>query len=183
MKIFNKISGTQVQSPIIFITGQPGVGKTTIARRIAGAVSKSICISLDDIRQMVRGGYVDPATNSWEVFEEQYVLSQKAVLELASVYVSAGFTVVIEGAVFEDTFDLFAQRYSASNLHLFLLTASKKELQKRKAQRKNNVPETQVVTDMLILFDELESKMKHKNFHSVKNTQVEKTVQNILKKI
>ena len=51
-------------TPIVFITGGPASGKTTVARQVAEHFAKSIHIRMDDLREMMVSG-VEMPTHGW----------------------------------------------------------------------------------------------------------------------
>lgn len=81
---------------IFFLSGAPGVGKSTTAKAIAKRFEKSVHFDIDYIRSLVISGLKQP-TDGWdEETERQFHLAHAAVGQMAKVYSEGGFTVVAE---------------------------------------------------------------------------------------
>jgi shikimate kinase len=81
---------------IFFLSGAPGVGKSTTAKAIAKRFERSIHFDIDYIRSLVVSGLRQP-TDGWdEETEYQFHLAHAAVGRMAKVYSEGGFTVVAE---------------------------------------------------------------------------------------
>ena len=81
---------------IFFITGAPGVGKSTTARALANRFKKSILFDIDYFRSLVVKGLKQPTSGWDEETELQFRLAHQAVGSVAKIYSDAGFTVVAE---------------------------------------------------------------------------------------
>ncbi len=163
-KVFRKFF-----TPIIILSGEPGVGKSTVAKSLCKKLNKSIFISIDVIRHLVVAGYVDPATKSWTQFEEQFNLSNDAVLAIAKLYAKKGFIPVIEGVVLSQQHKLFQKKLRNFRLHTFLLEESKHTLRMRKLNRRKKVPNTESVKKMIRDLEQFKLEMKkNKNFYIIK---------------
>jgi shikimate kinase len=79
-----------------FITGAPGVGKSTTARALANHFKKSILFDIDYFRSLVVKGLKQPTSGWDEETELQFRLAHQAVGKVAITYSDAGFTVVAE---------------------------------------------------------------------------------------
>jgi adenylylsulfate kinase-like enzyme len=81
---------------IFFITGAPGVGKSTTARALANRFEKSILFDIDYFRSLVVMGLKQP-TSGWDKETElQFRLAHQAVGSNAKIYSDAGFAVIAE---------------------------------------------------------------------------------------
>ena len=81
---------------IFFISGAPGVGKSTTAFALANRFEKSIHFNLDYFRALVVKGLKQP-TQGWdEETRLQFQIAHQAVGASARIYADAGFTVVAE---------------------------------------------------------------------------------------
>ena len=84
-------------SPIFFISGCPGVGKSTTAQHLANRFEKAFRIDLDYFRQYVVRGLVQPSDAPWnDEIQLQFELAHIAAGRCARTYAEAGFAVVIE---------------------------------------------------------------------------------------
>jgi shikimate kinase len=81
---------------IFFITGAPGVGKSTTGRALANRFEKSILFDIDYFRSLVVKGLKQPTAGWDEETELQFRLAHQAVGKVAKTYSDAGFTVVAE---------------------------------------------------------------------------------------
>ncbi|MDH4388104.1 MAG: AAA family ATPase [Fimbriimonas sp.] len=92
---------------IFFISGAPGVGKSTTARALAARFERAFRIDLDYFRQYVVSGLRQPGQGYDEECHRQFCLAHKAAGQCAKTYSDAGFTVVVEHCSFPDTVELF----------------------------------------------------------------------------
>lgn len=84
---------------VILISGIPGSGKSTIASLLAKSFSKSVYLSGDDIRLMVKGGFESPAKVWDQATREQYYLSFANEAVLANNFIRNGYLVVIDDVI------------------------------------------------------------------------------------
>lgn len=94
---------------IFFISGAPGVGKSTTAKALAATFEKAFRIDLDYFRQYVVSGLRQPSQGYDEECHRQFCLAHVAAGHCARTYSDAGFTVVIEHCSFPDTVELFVR--------------------------------------------------------------------------
>jgi tRNA uridine 5-carbamoylmethylation protein Kti12 len=93
--------------PIYFITGCPGVGKTTTAIELAQRFEKAIHFNIDYFRAMVISGVAHPIPTVTKETQRQFALAHTAVGKAAKVYSDAGFAVIAEHCTFPDNYHLF----------------------------------------------------------------------------
>jgi cytidylate kinase len=84
------------KAPIFFISGAPGVGKSTTARALANHFEKSILFDIDYFRSLVVKGLRQPTSGWDDEVESQFRLAHEAVGKVAKTYSDAGFAVIAE---------------------------------------------------------------------------------------
>lgn len=94
---------------IFFISGAPGVGKSSTAAALAASFEKAFRIDLDYFRQYVVSGLRQPTRGYDEECHRQFCLAHIAAGKCAKTYSDAGFAVVVEHCSFPDTVRLFVQ--------------------------------------------------------------------------
>lgn len=103
---------------IIFITGAPGSGKTTIGRRIAEHFPKSLHVKLDDLRQSVISGRVVPGNVWTDEMTIQHQLSKTTACRMAKLYHADGYDVVIDDVCIPEFFaEQYAELFNPSAAH------------------------------------------------------------------
>ena len=82
---------------IIFITGMAGAGKSTVARRVAGHLPKSLFIQVDELREKMIKGYAIPEAGVFtEEVMQQFQMARSTATYMAQLYASQGVNVVID---------------------------------------------------------------------------------------
>ena len=85
------------RGPIFFLTGAPGIGKSTVARALANRFKRAVHIDIDQIRLMVTKGLSLPGPwNMTEATTTQFELAHFSAGLQAKTYADAGFAVVAE---------------------------------------------------------------------------------------
>jgi predicted kinase len=83
-------------SPILIVTGPPGVGKTTTAGIVAARSSRAVHLESDAFFRFIRSGYVEP----WKPESHgQNQIVMRIVASAAAGYASAGYLTIIDGIV------------------------------------------------------------------------------------
>ena len=83
-------------TPVLILTGPPGVGKTTTARLLTERSSPAVHLEADAFFRFIQAGYVEP----WKPeSHEQNRLVMRIVGEAAAAYAAAGYFTVIDGIV------------------------------------------------------------------------------------
>jgi hypothetical protein len=94
---------------IFFISGAPGVRKSSTAKALASRFEKAFRIDLDCFRQYVVSGLRQPSQGYDEECHRQFCLAHSAAGKCAKTYSDAGFAVVVEHCSFPDTVGLFVE--------------------------------------------------------------------------
>lgn len=103
---------------IIFITGAPGAGKTTIGRHIAEKHPKSLHIKVDDLRQSVISGRVVPGNVWTDEMTSQHQLAKCTAIAMAKLYNANGYDVVIDDVCIPEFFaDQYGELFNPAIAH------------------------------------------------------------------
>ncbi len=85
-------------APIVIVSGPPGAGKTTVARKLAegSAFQRAVHLHTDDFYTSVRKGFISP----WlPEARDQNVVILEAVTASATRYASGGYEVMVDGII------------------------------------------------------------------------------------
>lgn len=121
--------------PIILISGLPGAGKSTVAKRVADTFEPSMHLHVDSLRAMMVRGYITPEqANGWsDALGQQLVRESEAAMAVAESFRKDGVTVVIDDVAVPPTFH---RCYAgAGDLHKVLLLPTAEALLTRLAAR------------------------------------------------
>jgi predicted kinase len=97
-----RLAVTGAQTPpagVLFVSGIPGVGKTTVARLIAGRMPRAAHIEGDAIHNLVVSGCLHPGNEPREEALRQLMLRERNEAALADNLAEAGFFPVIDDVV------------------------------------------------------------------------------------
>jgi len=81
---------------LLLLTGPPGAGKSTIARRVAGHRTRSVCLESDWMWTTILNGHVPP----WEAAaDDQNRIMLRASVAAAVRMAEGGYSTVVEGII------------------------------------------------------------------------------------
>ena len=111
------------------LTGPPGVGKSTISKKLANSLSKSVLIEGDDIYNQVVSSYISPwkEGNHLDLF---WRVSLNSILE----YLKEGYNVVFNYIIDPDDFHRI-QNMIQSPIRFVVLMVQEDEILKRDQER------------------------------------------------
>jgi chloramphenicol 3-O-phosphotransferase len=138
-----------VSGPIFLISGVPGAGKSTVARRLMERFPRGIHISVDSIRAAAVSGYADPTQPWTEETHRQFELAREVAAYWAGRYADAGFAVAIEDVINPEEGAEMVAALSPRPVRRILLLPSGDTLLHRNATRTNKSFDTSVLVETI----------------------------------
>jgi tRNA uridine 5-carbamoylmethylation protein Kti12 len=84
------------KTPVLIVTGPPGVGKTAAAGILAARSGRAVHLEADAFFRFIRSGYVEP----WKPeSNEQNQIVMRIIASAAAGYAAAGYFTIIDGIV------------------------------------------------------------------------------------
>lgn len=124
------INSMNTKPELYIITGPAGVGKSTISRKIAQSLDRSVLIEGDDIYGQIIGGYIQP----WE--EGNYLDTfWKVCLDMMKIYLEDGFDVVFNYIVLPDQIDRIRKHFEGYKIRFIVLMVDEETVIARDSQR------------------------------------------------
>ena len=122
---------------IIFLTGAPASGKTTIARMLAKNSPKSIHLQVDQLREMMVSGFQMPGGDHWpDESTRQFQWARSTASYMANLYASNGVDVFIDDVCVPHFFsDQYAELFKNPAVHRVLFLPSVDALVERLKMR------------------------------------------------
>lgn len=115
---------------LYIITGPAGSGKSTISKRLAESLDRSVLIEGDDIYHHVVGGYVSPwkSGNHLSTF-------WNVCIKMIETYLSDGFDIVFNYIVNLKDLEILKTTFNNYNINFVVLLANETVLLERDSQR------------------------------------------------
>lgn len=120
---------------VLLITGVQAAGKTTVARRIAQRLPKSVHLPGDGFRRMIVNGRVDMTPDPPEAAIEQLRLRHRLTASTADAYFDAGFTVIAQDVVLGEHLAELVEAVRSRPLLVVVLAPSIEAVAERDAAR------------------------------------------------
>jgi len=84
------------KTPVLIVTGPPGVGKTTVAGMLAARSDRAVHLESDAFFHFIRSGYIEP----WKAESgAQNRTVMGIVAQVAAAYAEAGFFTIVDGII------------------------------------------------------------------------------------
>ena len=115
---------------LYIITGPAGVGKSTISRKLAQSINKSVLIEGDDIYHQVIGGYIQ----AWKKGNHLDTF-WKVCISAIKIYLDDGFDVIFNYIITPKNLDLIKTTITNYNIKFILLLADESTLLSRDNER------------------------------------------------
>ncbi len=121
---------------IVFVTGAPGSGKTTIAKGVAEHFPLGAHLQVDQLREIIVSGFAPPGDEWTDDSEAQFRLARRSATFLAQLYAADGISFVIDDVCVPGHFvDHYAELFSDPTTRKVLLKPSLPALIARLEQR------------------------------------------------
>lgn len=158
---------------LYLITGPAGVGRSTISKKIANSLEKSVCIEGDDIYHLVIGSY----KSAWKD-GNHLKFFWKNVFSLIENSVDYGYDVVFNYIINPNDIELIKDYFKDYPIYFAVLLTTEEEL----LQRDSNRPlEHQMKERSIILLNSFKKKNFDQRFIiDTTNLSIEEVTNNIL---
>jgi chloramphenicol 3-O-phosphotransferase len=120
---------------LFVISGVSAAGKSTVARLLAERFERGVCVPGDAIRAMVVSGREEMRPEPSAEALRQLTLRYAGALEVARVYLAAGFDVVVEDVIIGVVLAEFLRLVPVSEFYLVFLDPDAAEIERRERER------------------------------------------------
>lgn len=122
--------------PVIFITGAPGSGKSSVARRLAEQYPRSLHLQVDQLREMMVSGLALPGGERTEEKTLQFQWARRTASFMAELYAAQDVTVIIDDVSIPEFFpEQYAELFQKPDMKRVLLLPELTALVERIQQR------------------------------------------------
>jgi predicted kinase len=129
-------SGPVERGRIVLVSGPPGAGKSTIARRVAEGFDRSAHLKVDDLREIMVNGFDPPGPEFTPGNERQFVRARAAATLIAQLHAVDGVTVVIDDVCVPEHFeDHYVELFAEPLMHRVMLKPTWDALERRMRTR------------------------------------------------
>ena len=160
---------------LYILTGPAGVGKSTISRKIAERLEKSVLLEGDDFYHHVVGGYVQ----AWKEGNHLDIF-WKVCIDTIKNYLSAGYDVVFNYIIGNEKYLELKEIFKDIEFEFVVLLVNEETILKRDKER----PEDSQMKDRcIVLLNEFKNdNYDERNILYTDNLTIEETVNKILNK-
>lgn len=169
------------RGPIYFLTGAPGVGKSTTARALADRFEKAVLFDIDYFRKLVVKGLSEPSQNWTDETTLQFHLAHVAVGQSAKTYSDAGFAVIAEQCSSPESIQTFL-KYAGPSQVVCLKAEMQANLRRNRERENKSFDPMDIEHFVLALGDKMHREHHAAGFAVLDTTDLstEETVDRIL---
>jgi len=110
------------KAPIVFISGLPGVGKSTASKALAGRFERAAHVESDKLQQLILSGCIWPGIDGISLAaQEQLDLRLRNACLLAQSFSDSGFTAIVDDIVIGDVVDTLGDLLNGRDYYFVML--------------------------------------------------------------
>lgn len=126
--------------PLFMLAGAPAVGKSSTGKALAARYAKSLCLPVDDLRNMVVSGIAWPGPVWSAELIEQIALARTTAVHMALAYRQAGFAMVIDDFWDSAYISNYRELFLQAEVYRVVLYPNPAEAHRRNHQRSGDDP-------------------------------------------